>query len=78
MSAAEPIRRGLEALSGLARQGGSAKGDGVAWAIVLWQLGDLAEFRRALNVDQLLHGLGESDADLVEDELCRYARAMAA
>jgi len=50
----------------------------VAWAIVLWQLGDLAEFRNALPVDDLLAMVDHAAPDLLEDDLSHYAHAVAA
>lgn len=50
----------------------------VAWAIVLWQLGDVVEFRARVRTDAMLDLLDQTGAELIEDELARYAHAMAA
>lgn len=72
------IDRGLAALAQRYGDGQHVGVDAVGWAIVLWQLGDVPEFRRLVPVDDLLAMLDESETDVVEDELCRYAHAMAA
>lgn len=50
----------------------------VDWAIVLWQLGETPHLRDHVPVDHLLTMLDETATDLIEDDLCRYAHAMAA
>lgn len=73
------IDRGLNALAEVYSDASTdVNHDAVAWAIVLWQLGDMAEFRHIVPIKDLLEMLDDSAADLVEDELCRYAHAMAA
>lgn len=76
---AAAIGRGLDALQGLHAQGEKRiAAPGAGWAIVLWQLGDVDSFRAAISVRAVLEMLDEAGADFVEDELCRYAHAMAA
>jgi len=72
------IDQGLSALADVYSDAPDVNEDAVAWAVVLWQLGDVAEFRRLVPVKDLLSMLDEAAADLVEDELCRYAHAVAA
>ena len=77
-SISESIERGLRALAHQYSQGVEPQTEAVGWALVLWHLGDVAEFRRDICVSDLLAMLDESAADLLEDELARYAHAMAA
>jgi len=49
-----------------------------AWAIALWQLGDIAEFRQSLPVDELLAMVDHAAPELLEEELSHYAHAVAA
>jgi len=76
--ASDAVSRGIAALAGRFLGGIDAHADAVGWAVVLWQLGDVPAFRRAVPTDRLLERLDESAADLLEDELSRYAHAMAA
>ena len=48
------------------------------WAIILWQLGDVAEFRQNICVEAILDLLNACGAEIIEEELARYAHAMAA
>lgn len=77
-AASDAIARGFAALAERFGGGIDVHTDAVGWAIVLWQLGDVPTFRRALPVEDLLALLDESQADLMEDELSRFAQAMAA
>ena len=74
----DEILLGLAALADMYTNRFSPKADGAGWAIVLWQLGDVEAFRKHLHVDELLANLSESALDSIEDELSRYAHAMAA
>lgn len=49
-----------------------------AWAIVLWQLGDVDRFRARVAVDDLLDVIEAGDAETVSDDISRYAQAVAA
>lgn len=49
-----------------------------AWAIILWQLGDVDQFRNRVSTESLLELLDQAGAEIIEDELTRYAHAMAA
>src|SRR5207253_1715866 len=72
------IDAGLNAIAQLFAGTKDMNTDAVGWAIVLWQLGDVEAFRARVNVAQLLSMLNDVATDIVEDELCRYAHAMAA
>jgi hypothetical protein len=52
--------------------------DPACWAIVLWQLGDIPDFRAHVPTEPLLDLLDQTGAQMIEDELTRYAHAMAA
>ena len=78
VGASDAVSRGITALAERFSGGIDAHTDAVGWAIVLWQLGDVPAFRRAIPIDQLLEQLDESGTDLLEDELSRFAHAMAA
>ncbi len=78
-SANRAVAHGLDALRHLyVLHSAKNAAFGAGWAIALWQLGDVEAFRKAIPVKDLLATLDESSAELVEDELCRYAHAMAA
>jgi hypothetical protein len=74
------ICRGLDTLAAAAQHclAHNRIASPAAWAIVLWQLGDIAEFRNRVSMDALLDLLDATGAELIEDELSRYAHAMAA
>lgn len=74
----ECIALGMAALACLFRSGENVNTNAAGWAIVLWQLGDDARFRAAVPAAELLAMLENSSDEVVEDELCRYAHAMAA
>lgn len=76
----DAIARGLNALANAAAAQliQQRLNDPACWAIVLWQLGDVAEFRQRVCIDSLLNLLTETGAEIIEDELARYAHAMAA
>ncbi len=72
------INLGLAALANEYEKSHAPDTLAAGWAIALWQLGDVADFRRLISINDLLTALDESATDLVEDELSRYAHAMAA
>jgi hypothetical protein len=71
------VARGLQALSRRSRAP-DLQVDALGWAIALWQMGDLVEFRSAVAIEKLLQAVGDCGAELIEPDLRRYARAMAA
>jgi hypothetical protein len=82
VAAQQPILQAIDSgVAALAKQfkcDAKVQHDAAAWAIALWQLGDEPRFRQAVPVPELLNLLDTWGTDVLEDELCRYALAMAA
>jgi hypothetical protein len=81
LEGSDVIQRGLDGIAGLfeiQKESGDWLQYAIDWAIVLWQLGDIEAFRAAVPIDELLDLLDSARAELSDDELCRYAHAVAA
>ena len=79
--ASTAVERGLDAIAEVFdrhKETGQWADFAVDWAIVLWQLGDIEAFRARVPIDELLDMLDAGDANLLHDELCKHAQAVAA
>lgn len=75
---ADAVNSAIAALAELQRDDGLLGRDTTETAIVVWQLGDRAEFRAALRLPDLLSSSLDIDDNHEEDALRRLAHAVAA
>lgn len=72
------VDRALDALAFHLSQNDGKTLNTTVQAIILWQLGDVESFRARICIEDVVSQLDEAGAELLHDDLCRFAHAMAA